>query len=299
MIKLIKLIKFIFNSLFSLSIRRYDGVEASLKDIGRDYSDSSLGNTKFPIFLLSKGPSDLGFAEQGTYFEIHNGESLYKELLYYSHLTLLQLCKESEFSNKLSVLDVGSGEGQAKRIFEHLGKKVTTIEVAPALEADYKMDYLDVKLKKKFDIIWCSQILEHQRNPGIFLDKVFFDLKEGGILGLTIPYQVDSHLSFGHGNLYSPLVLIYQLVCSGFNCRDISITTYNGNIGVVLTKKSNGIDTKRSYYSLPVLSDLDNVTERRLSDELFLGMKDSFPIEFDKMNNIKYPDISINWSTLV
>ncbi len=256
-------------------------------DVGRDYQDNE---NVVPNFKLKKSPP-LPWADAPTEFLVFNGESHLKEIIYYSHLTLLKMCKDYQFN---TVLDIGSHERRCTRVFEHIGKKVTTIEIAPSYEADYRGDYLDQKFEAPFDAIWCSQTYEHQRNPGIFLDKIFDDLKEGGVLGLTVPFQTDhSHVAFGHLNLTSPLMLIYHLVCAGFDCKDIALKVYNGFIGVVLIKRYNGIKRGQAFGSLPLKGQSPNAKEI-VGDEIFDKMDEFFPFP------VAYPGVSrevtsINW----
>ena len=83
-----------------------------------------------------------------------------------------------------TVLDLGSGEGLHAAAFRGLGKQVTTLSYIPP--ADYVGDYIQLNLPQ-FDCIWASHVLEHQRNVGLFLEKCFNDLTDGGILAITVP----------------------------------------------------------------------------------------------------------------
>ncbi len=218
-----------------------------------------------------------------------------EESIYYSHLNLLKLCKHYTIN---SVLDIGRHERIVTRIFEFLGKEVTTIEIAPGYEADYKEDYMNQQFDEKFDAIWCSQIYEHQRNPGLFLGKMFNDLSDNGILALTVPFQIDHHVMFGHINLTSPLMLIYHLICAGFDCKDICLRCFNGSIGVILRKKYNGIDGERPFGSLPVLPTTAKETLQVAGSEYFDKMMDSFPPILKEEVLTNYLEMqmdSLNW----
>lgn len=281
-----RLVKGSFEKL-GLSICKSNGNFEANSDVGRDYEDPI---TCCPRFILKKGPL-LPWSCTSAEFIVDNGKSTLKEIVYYSHLTLLKMCKHFNFE---TVLDIGSHEKHCTRIFEHLGKKVTTIEISPGYEADYKCDYLDQKFNSPFDAIWCSQTYEHQRNPGIFLDKIFDNLKDNGVLALTVPFQIDRTVCFGHINSSSPLMLLYQLVCAGFDCKNISLKTYNSFIGILLTKKYNGIKRKLPFGSLPLKGQKESV-KQIVGDEIFDKMDRYFPFD------VTYPNIdkkisSINWN---
>ncbi|PIS02127.1 MAG: hypothetical protein COT85_07035 [Chlamydiae bacterium CG10_big_fil_rev_8_21_14_0_10_42_34] len=262
-------------------------------DIGREYED--LPDSPFPRFTLKKAPPT-PWSGNDVKFIVDNGKTKLEEVVYYSHLSLLKMCKDFSFK---TVLDIGSHERRVTRIFEHIGKKVTTIEVAPGYEADIKADYLYHQFTTQFDAIWCSQTYEHQRNPGLFLDKLFDDLSDGGVLALTVPFQLDHYVLFGHLNITSPLMLIYHLVCAGFDCSDICMKCYNGSIAVILKKKYNGIKRGLSFGSLPLLNSTKSAAKELLGDELFAQMKQSFPpcLADEVERNILTSHIkSINWS---
>ena len=242
------------------------------------------------------------YAATPVVFTVDNGRSVVRQEVLYSSLTLLKMLKHFEFE---TVLDIGSHAGNVARVFAHLGKKVTTCEISPGYEADYKGDYLEVQFPSQFDAIWCSQTLEHQRNVGLFLTKIFDDLREGGVLALTVPYEVSSTLSFGHCNHFTPLLLIYQLVMAGFCCRDICLCRYDGNIGIVLRKKFNGINRALPHGTLAVNEATSgtavingktwNVREL-LGQEVFDGMRAAFPPEITlKHSGTSWNEPSINW----
>jgi hypothetical protein len=271
----------------NLMLIKNNGTYEAIADL-RNYRDDK---NMLPHFALRALPPVPG-APEPTEFIVQNGEKTLTETVYYSHLTLLKMCKQYQFQ---TVLDIGSHEQRISRIFRHLGKTVTCVEISPGYEADYKSDYLDVAFPKQFDAIWCSQTYEHQRNPGIFLDKIFDDLKEGGVLALTVPWHITHSVCFGHVNCTSPLMLIYHLVNAGFDCSEIALKVYNSNIGILLRKKYNGIVRHLPFGSLPLGKHMDQRILDLLGNEIFPGMRNSFPIEIgdgwvhQKITQINWP----------
>ena len=144
-----------------------------------------------------------------------------------------------------TVLDVGSGQGAHSEVLLKKGKKVTSIDFGTSVYFEKKSnthtcitaDYNNYDFNYKFDSIWASHVLEHQPNPNLFLKKLHNDLKEGGVLALTVP-PLKHDIVGGHVTLWNAGLLMYQLVLAGFNCKDISIKSYGYNISVVLRKES-------------------------------------------------------------
>ena len=135
---------------------------------------------------------------------------------------IVQMLSEHEFD---SVLDIGSGEGEHKRFFEFFGKKVFSVDILKA--ADYVGDFMQIDFDRKFDAVWCSHVLEHQRNVGLFLDKVFDVLKDDGLLAIVVPMHPRERLISGHVTSWSIPLLCYNLIMAGFDCSNAEIlSTY-------------------------------------------------------------------------
>lgn len=131
---------------------------------------------------------------------------------------ILRLLSNHSFNN---VMDIGSGEGEHKRLFEHFGKNVFSVDIVKS--ADYVGDFMDIEFDRKFDAIWCSHVLEHQRNVGLFLDKIYDSLNDEGVLAIIVPTHPRERLISGHLTSWSIPLLCYNLVMSGFDCSQAEI----------------------------------------------------------------------------
>ena len=132
-----------------------------------------------------------------------------------------------------TILDIGCGDGGHAGGFRRC-YDVTTVDLTH--EADFRKSYLDVIFCKPFDCIWASHVLEHQRNPGWFLDKCRNDLKDGGLLAVTVPPRKDAIVG-GHVTLWNPGLLLYNLILAGFDCKNATVMMYGYNISVITEKQ--------------------------------------------------------------
>lgn len=138
-----------------------------------------------------------------------------------------------------TVLDVGAGRGEHSKPFHEAGKTVTAIDFRPPLGAPYETisaDYMEHGFRDQFDCIWSSHVLEHQLSVQGFLEKVYFDLKEGGIFAVTVP-PLKHQIVGGHVSLWNLGLLFYRLILAGFDCQDAIGKRYGYNISVILRKK--------------------------------------------------------------
>lgn len=176
--------------------------------------------------------------------------------------------------NKLSgmkfktVLDLGSGTGVHAEAFRRQGREVTTISLIPP--ADIIGDYMTQPFDP-FDCLWLSHVLEHQQDTGAFLRKCFIDLKEDGILAVTVPPMKHAVVG-GHVSMFNAGTLLYNLILSGFDCSKASVKTYGYNISVIVRKKaltlpelhmdSGDIERLAQFFPLPVSQGFDgNIAE--------------------------------------
>jgi len=93
-------------------------------------------------------------------------------------------------SNSASeALDIGCRDGYWSRGLIDRGYRVTSLDIEPKYEkairydANNKLPYDD----NKFDIVWCSEVIEHLRNPAEAIQEMLRVTKPGGYLLLTTP----------------------------------------------------------------------------------------------------------------
>lgn len=147
-----------------------------------------------------------------------------------------------------SLLDVGMGEGLQARRFLDAGINVTSIDFGVSEhfcngKGDWMQnerftllqgDFMSLSLSS-VDCLWASHILEHMRNPGLFLDKCFKILSDDGIFAVTVP-PLKHDIVGGHLSLWNPGLLLYNMILAGFNCKDAWACQYGYNISVIVRK---------------------------------------------------------------
>ena len=115
-------------------------------------------------------------------------------------------------------LDIGSGEGVHTAILRHAGLEVFQVDKY-STTSEYKVDFIEHKFDRKFDVVFCSHVIEHQRNVGLFLDKIFDILSDDGVLIISAPKE-DHNLIEGHLNSFNVPLFLQQMIHAGFDCKD-------------------------------------------------------------------------------
>lgn len=130
------------------------------------------------------------------------------------------------------VLDVGSGGGEHATRFAAAGAEVTCIDFGTSIyaakaqaDAPYRVVYTDFNTwspDSPYDLVWASHVLEHQRNVGLFLERLVAACRAGGHIAITLP-SPHRRLWGGHLTLWTPGLLAYNLVLCGLDLSGATI----------------------------------------------------------------------------
>ena len=168
-------------------------------------------------------------------------------IIFYNELISLTVKQGIVFKNK-AILDVGCGSGA---LLNEINKKYhdcdltgidlsrTAIEYArkkmPGILFEVK-DIFQSSTEKKYDIIFCTEVLEHLLNPALSSKKLLNLMPDDGILILTVPNGRKDNF-IGHINFWSPeswpLFLNDQLP----SCEIKTLTMENNNTNLAFIAK--------------------------------------------------------------
>ena len=115
-------------------------------------------------------------------------------------------------------LDIGSGQGVHSKILTAAGLEVSKLDMYSD-DVEYKVDFIKHNFEEKFDVIFCSHVIEHQRNVGNFLDKIFDIMSDNAVLILTAPKHKAENLIEGHLNCFFTSYFCQHLIHAGFDMK--------------------------------------------------------------------------------
>jgi len=170
-------------------------------------------------FQITPGISILGF---NLFLDRRNGPHKFRSIYALDYVKRLNL---------KSVLDVGSGGGYHANEFKRNGSEVTCVDFGASIYATESkienlniihVDFNNFNPSEKYELVWASHILEHQRNIGLFIEKLIECCSDNGYICITLP---DPHRNLwgGHLSIWSPGLLAYNVVLCGI---DLSSSTF-------------------------------------------------------------------------
>jgi 2-polyprenyl-3-methyl-5-hydroxy-6-metoxy-1,4-benzoquinol methylase len=155
-----------------------------------------------------------------------------------------------------SVLDVGAGAGLHAQVFRDCGKMVTKLDFGTSVYAQVAevdgirsivADANKVELNEIFDCVWACHVLEHQPNVNMFIERLKQWTREEGLIAITVP-AAKFNLAGGHLTLWTPALLIYNLVFAGIDCAEAEVLHYGYNISVIV--KNRPIKLPELHYDM-------------------------------------------------
>lgn len=144
-----------------------------------------------------------------------------------------------------TVLDIGAGECIQADYFKSIGKEVKTCDLAGIsgahcnnqVEYDFQGRFIEIDFKEeKFDFVFSSHTLEHQRNVGLFIDKMLSLVSESGYICVVVPIR-KPFVTGGHLTLWNPGILLYNLVAAGIDCSESYVHQLDYDICVIVKVK--------------------------------------------------------------
>jgi 2-polyprenyl-3-methyl-5-hydroxy-6-metoxy-1,4-benzoquinol methylase len=176
-----------------------------------------------------------------NYDKFHSAPKLQKKIITRNNFTyryLIDILESLKLKTDSKILDYGSGVGTIDFYLASKGFMVDGLEVsknalqiskksAKAIGVDGRVNFFDItkKIKKKYDAIICSEVIEHVPKYSLLIQKLKTYLKKGGYLIITTP-SVNAPLhrmrllknfdeEVGHLRRYDPEKLYEEIKKSG------------------------------------------------------------------------------------
>jgi len=136
------------------------------------------------------------------------------------HLRRFLAQAASELSQSIVILDAGAGEGRYAELFS--AHCYHAVDLNPNRSLSYVANLQALPARDaSYDLVICTQVLEHVAEPLAVLRELYRALKPGGSLWLTVPFFFAEHMQPYDYYRYTRYGLTYLLRQAGFEIRAI------------------------------------------------------------------------------
>jgi SAM-dependent methyltransferase len=156
------------------------------------------------------------------------------------------------------VLDAGAGDSPYKNIFTRARYESTdlcTVEKKYG-RLSFISDIEKLPIRENcYDLVFCSQTLEHVTEPQLVIDELWRVLKPGGKLWLTAPFFFAEHEVPYDFFRYTQYGLLHLVQGSGFSIESIEwLEGYFGTLAYQLREATKALPVKPTDLGTGVLS---------------------------------------------
>ena len=212
------------------------------------------------------------------------------------------LLSKGSFPKNFKVLDIGGALGNHCKVMRYFGLCVDTIDKYEK-KAEFIGDFNSFVFNSKYDMIFCSHVIEHQRNQGIFLDKIFDLLNDDGDLVISGPNHPAQR--FVEGHIASTILPIFLqiLIYSGFDCKNGKMMSLSNIENSFIVKKDPNFNLNERLESgykwthkHQNRSPIDLKTGFQIiNDLLYLQNCETLELVFNSKNNKEVLGIKLNY----
>jgi SAM-dependent methyltransferase len=165
------------------------------------------------------------------------------------------------------VLDVGAGDAPYRELFDHTDYRTTDWEQSPhegAQHVDYVGPAQELPIEDAaFDVVLCTQVLEHVPEPARVLAELARVLRPGGRIYLSVPLVWELHELPHDYFRYTSRGVEHLLEATGFTADEVrprndcftTIAQLMRNAGAAMGRAPDGLDERREE-AAAVLTDL-------------------------------------------
>jgi len=183
-----------------------------------------------------------------TYDWFHRTPKIQKKIITSTNFTyrktLEVLAQEIGNRKNINILDYGCGVGTIDFYLANQGYPVLGVDVSPraievarksaqtiGVSSKAKFELVGQKTKRKFDIVLCSEVIEHIKDDQKLFLSISSVLKKDGYLILSTPslnaplFRLGLAMNFdkrvGHLRRYNLIELTSKIIFSGFNIKKV------------------------------------------------------------------------------
>lgn len=192
----------------------------------------------------------------------------------FTYRNTIELLEPLLHKKNLNILDYGCGVGTIDFYLASKGHKILGLEVskiaiqscrhsaeAMGLNKFTKFESINKKLDSKYDLILCSEVIEHVPNDSGLIKKLSTFLKRGGLILISVPSKNAPLYKLGLADRFDKKVGHLRR----YNQEKLIATVNKIGLRVIKTKKVEGI-LRNSFFVFPTFGTIVKFLKGPLSD---------------------------------
>lgn len=197
---------------------------------------------------MKKDPSPL-------YEKFHKRTKSQKRVIGKKNFTYRNLIEilEKYVNDENKILDIGCGSGVISLFLASRGKQVLGIDISRSSinacregaknlglkeKAVFKVvDFPREKLNRKFDIVICSEVLEHIEEDEKAVEEIYNLLTPGGLLIISVPSKNAPLYSLGYAKKFD--IKVGHL--RRYNCQELNDLCRRAGFNIIETRRTEGL----------------------------------------------------------
>jgi len=185
------------------------------------------------------------------YSEWQGAQGYFGQLKKSAEIKIQKIYKHLGLKDSIGFLDIGCGVGEHLELASNYFNNIFGIEPSSNAQIAQDKGYSVIKgyfneqlqLSKKFDAFCCFQVLEHIKEPMLFMQTLFNFLEEGGVGLINVPngYSIIKEARYDqiiseHENYFTPSSLLHLAKNSGFEVLELNIDSEALELDLYITK---------------------------------------------------------------
>jgi SAM-dependent methyltransferase len=191
-------------------------------------------------------------------------------------------------SKDFRVLDAGAGKAPFRKLFDHVTYETADfgqVNNKAYSELDYVCDLTDIPVPDEaYDLVLCTQVMEHVPDPLAVLRELHRVLKPGGQAWLSAPLFFAEHEKPYDFHRFTQFAWKRMATQTGFRVRDIQwLEGYYGTLAYQARMGAQQLPNRWLFWRVFLALLARKATKAEMNKKLLVGMPKNYRVVFVKV----------------
>jgi ubiquinone/menaquinone biosynthesis C-methylase UbiE len=190
-------------------------------------------------------------------------------------------------SKDFRVLDAGAGKAPFRNLFDHVTYETADfgqVDNKTYAELDYVCDLTDIPVAdESYDLVLCTQVMEHVPDPLAVLRELHRVLKPGGQAWLSAPFFYAEHEKPYDFHRFTQFAWKRMAGQTGFQVKDIQwLEGYYGTVAYQARMAAQKLPSRWLFWRIFLAMLARKATHAEMKKKVMVGMPKNYRVVFVK-----------------